>query len=104
MIRRPPRSTLFPYTTLFRSRAEDRLPELLLSADHPGRLLPGPNEGRAGCRLLLPGDAAVRVRTARGVFDVARQSGGRPADRAVSSSLNLGVLPRPGRRGRRRVA
>src|SRR3712207_9454057 len=25
MIRRPPRSTLFPYTTLFRSRAEVRL-------------------------------------------------------------------------------
>src|SRR2546430_10331572 len=25
MIRRPPRSTLFPYTTLFRSRALDRL-------------------------------------------------------------------------------
>src|SRR2546422_4403748 len=24
MIRRPPRSTLFPYTTLFRSRAESR--------------------------------------------------------------------------------
>src|SRR3712207_7484473 len=24
MIRRPPRSTLFPYTTLFRSRVEDR--------------------------------------------------------------------------------
>src|SRR2546429_2381267 len=24
MIRRPPRSTLFPYTTLFRSREEDR--------------------------------------------------------------------------------
>src|SRR3712207_6956349 len=24
MIRRPPRSTLFPYTTLFRSRAADR--------------------------------------------------------------------------------
>src|SRR2546426_11070570 len=24
MIRRPPRSTLFPYTTLFRSKAEDR--------------------------------------------------------------------------------
>src|SRR2546427_6665223 len=24
MIRRPPRSTLFPYTTLFRSRARDR--------------------------------------------------------------------------------
>src|SRR3989454_3211301 len=25
MIRRPPRSTLFPYTTLFRSRAHDRV-------------------------------------------------------------------------------
>src|SRR3712207_8101433 len=28
MIRRPPRSTLFPYTTLFRSRAPDRGPRL----------------------------------------------------------------------------
>src|SRR2546430_12187049 len=26
MIRRPPRSTLFPYTTLFRSRAKDHRP------------------------------------------------------------------------------
>src|SRR2546426_3100811 len=26
MIRRPPRSTLFPYTTLFRSRAEGQAP------------------------------------------------------------------------------
>src|SRR5256885_13143093 len=52
MIRRPPRSTLFPYTTLFRSpprrvparhqlagRAEVRVSQLLLSPDHPGRLL-----------------------------------------------------------------
>src|SRR5256885_6574109 len=31
MIRRPPRSTLFPYTTLFRSRAVDR--DLPLGAD-----------------------------------------------------------------------
>src|SRR3712207_8608357 len=28
MIRRPPRSTLFPYTTLFRSRASDRRDEI----------------------------------------------------------------------------
>src|SRR2546425_3708316 len=35
MIRRPPRSTLFPYTTLFRSRRQD------------GRTLQGP-EGAAG--------------------------------------------------------
>src|SRR3989454_9156628 len=30
MIRRPPRSTLFPYTTLFRSIASGRLPQSLL--------------------------------------------------------------------------
>src|SRR3712207_8159046 len=42
MIRRPPRSTLFPYTTLFRSEgAEARLPRRvivpdgLVQADHP---------------------------------------------------------------------
>src|SRR2546430_4531750 len=32
MIRRPPRSTLFPYTTLFRSLPED-LPETILEAE-----------------------------------------------------------------------
>src|SRR4051812_49501899 len=35
MIRRPPRSTLFPYTTLFRSRADHGL--LLPAGPHPGR-------------------------------------------------------------------
>src|SRR3712207_9324527 len=36
MIRRPPRSTLFPYTTLFRScQVRDHLPERgVLAADH----------------------------------------------------------------------
>src|SRR2546426_9181381 len=32
MIRRPPRSTLFPYTTLFRSRHPDRSPGFLTGA------------------------------------------------------------------------
>src|SRR3712207_8856802 len=32
MIRRPPRSTLFPYTTLFRSREEERR----FTFEHPG--------------------------------------------------------------------
>src|SRR5436190_4332788 len=32
MIRRPPRSTLFPYTTLFRSDADDRLTPGALNA------------------------------------------------------------------------
>src|SRR2546426_7982091 len=37
MIRRPPRSTLFPYTTLFRSRADERLLSALES-DRAGQL------------------------------------------------------------------
>src|SRR2546430_16889991 len=61
MIRRPPRSTLFPYTTLFRSHAqlrrllgqEDRLPdpadppdaEHARGADHRGHPAPQQAEG-----------------------------------------------------------
>src|SRR2546422_4612740 len=43
MIRRPPRSTLFPYTTLFRSRGA-RLPPLV---QDPLHLLGGPRRRRA---------------------------------------------------------
>src|SRR5258708_38999012 len=40
MIRRPPRSTLFPYTTLFRSRNKDATLQLMRSYLQPhGRLL-----------------------------------------------------------------
>src|SRR2546430_13068394 len=45
MIRRPPRSTLFPYTTLFRSANERHLPTL-----EPGTRLP------AGARSLALAD------------------------------------------------
>src|SRR3712207_7651179 len=51
MIRRPPRSTLFPYTTLFRSRDErpdserDRLGVRLRQARHEQQLVPGEEEG-----------------------------------------------------------
>src|SRR3712207_8111326 len=37
MIRRPPRSTLFPYTTLFRSPATHEGPHTRKSAREPGR-------------------------------------------------------------------
>src|SRR5258708_31097344 len=46
MIRRPPRSTLFPYTTLFRSRHRQ--------ADGPGRF-PGALDVRAGWTQIGPG-------------------------------------------------
>src|SRR3989441_4238664 len=45
MIRRPPRSTLFPYTTLFRSRSRCAARELLR---------------RGGCRLLRRPAAVLR--------------------------------------------
>src|SRR3712207_9226032 len=34
MIRRPPRSTLFPYTTLFRSRLQPGVADCLVQNDH----------------------------------------------------------------------
>src|SRR3712207_7246859 len=37
MIRRPPRSTLFPYTTLFRSVRDERCRPLQSLRDHEGR-------------------------------------------------------------------
>src|SRR5437588_2315872 len=42
MIRRPPRSTLFPYTTLFRS------PRVGLGLDHAELRHPAPHAGRSG--------------------------------------------------------
>src|SRR2546426_6784147 len=41
MIRRPPRSTLFPYTTLFRSRPVERR----VAAAHEQHALPGEDPG-----------------------------------------------------------
>src|SRR2546422_5587541 len=61
MIRRPPRSTLFPYTTLFRSR-----PDVLLRAvaqivpDHVAILRFGVNDGPI--RGILPGIESVTAR------------------------------------------
>src|SRR3712207_8774706 len=58
MIRRPPRSTLFPYTTLFRSRAvvtvegiREKLRVLLVSGE--------PHAGERTWRNLLKSDANV---------------------------------------------
>src|SRR5438270_8926897 len=61
MIRRPPRSTLFPYTTLFRShhpsvregvadRAPEEAPRALRSEEHTSELQ---SQSNLVCRLLL---------------------------------------------------
>src|SRR2546430_12733094 len=62
MIRRPPRSTLFPYTTLFRSLGQQRVGrELELARDLQLKLLPSP--------LVLAArvDVAARCRQADSV-------------------------------------
>src|SRR3712207_6309867 len=69
MRRRPPRSTLFPYTTLFRSERAARVAEVLERyglaghADHPAHLLSG------GQKQLLAIAGVLVMRPARIVFD-----------------------------------
>src|SRR2546430_8167959 len=45
MIRRPPRSTLFPYTTLFRSRQSQRVAGDGQRRVHPRQVAARPNKG-----------------------------------------------------------
>src|SRR5258708_31551598 len=61
MIRRPPRSTLFPYTTLFRSplRAENRIDPVALA-----RLTSHPSPP-----LVRPRDLSVRNETEQALVD-----------------------------------
>src|SRR3712207_6907831 len=77
MIRRPPRSTLFPYTTLFRSRVVSHPSRCLLrQADHPGE--PHPVLGE-----VLEEEA---VDLGQGV---ARGDGDRKSTRLNSSHANI---------------
>src|SRR2546422_8024403 len=52
MIRRPPRSTLFPYTTLFRSRSP-LTPELAADDAHAGAVIVGDLGDRACGNVLI---------------------------------------------------
>src|SRR5438045_8353154 len=53
MIRRPPRSTLFPYTTLFRSPGRSRGPRSpgARATEHPDRFAGTPGRDRKSTRL-----------------------------------------------------
>src|SRR2546429_5352294 len=57
MIRRPPRSTLFPYTTLFRSRRQESCP----GASRPGNGQRDSADGQA----CLPGNRGVAANQLR---------------------------------------
>src|SRR2546422_5938227 len=72
MIRRPPRSTLFPYTTLFRSHRDrrGRCQRCRVSIDvKPARLIPrpagSPIAGRAGALVARGAPWIVMVSTSR---------------------------------------
>src|SRR3712207_7082150 len=52
MIRRPPRSTLFPYTTLFRSIVRDRIPDARLIILPTARHVPM-YESPVACNTVL---------------------------------------------------
>src|SRR3712207_6935211 len=64
MIRRPPRSTLFPYTTLFRSLADGLLPGTGLASDRAGGTrtpAPGARRGRAPFPNILGDRKSTRL-------------------------------------------
>src|SRR2546429_9165819 len=77
MIRRPPRSTLFPYTTLFRSPAG------------PGEA--SPVRDPVGGRRDLAGVRGTRDRTARADL---RQAGGRHQGAAAGEHRTARLRPR----------
>src|SRR2546430_8015406 len=71
MIRRPPRSTLFPYTTLFRSHLEDRSPRGRHDDAVPARIGPPARDGqvvgreRAGVERHRDGPALTDRKSTR---------------------------------------
>src|SRR2546430_12871588 len=68
MIRRPPRSTLFPYTTLFRSLG------LLLVALGPGELVEEPPPGCLDTAEFVAGVQRLRARSEEHTSELQSQS------------------------------
>src|SRR5256885_10452126 len=75
MIRRPPRSTLFPYTTLFRSR-HDRRARVLAEVNHLG----------SGVGLLAMARDSDRIEFADRVVALENAAGILPGDRRAGRS------------------
>src|SRR5256885_12842258 len=88
MIRRPPRSTLFPYPTLFRSRAAPRA-----SRDIPRAPLPRESlRARSPCLPHVqghdtPGKGAIPHAAEAGLLEQLRESVDRKSTRLNSSHL-----------------
>src|SRR2546425_13193865 len=110
MIRRPPRSTLFPYTTLFRSGSE-RDPAIAptggrerTAEEHRGAAGAGPRraEGGAGKKGVGPraeregvrevgGETGRRERRACGLSGMKRGSGRHPRGERNGAALPAGL-------------
>src|SRR5258708_27899666 len=72
MIRRPPRSTLFPYTTLFRSVLPNHLP---LTTDHqPMRTRALHSKDLLGIEHLTSDEISLILDTAEGFKEVSERS------------------------------
>src|SRR2546422_11578226 len=85
MIRRPPRSTLFPYTTLFRSRPR-ALDDVQQARPTDAPLGAGGDNGVAAARLpgaQPPGDGTRRPGRVPAARPGARRGGGEPLRRAL---------------------
>src|SRR2546426_9632096 len=90
MIRRPPRSTLFPYTTLFRSRGD--------AGESRGAEAPAGRFSRAAPRGFCRPERA-RPRDSQGGLPPARRTEGRhPARRASDDDGRPRVVAPPGPR------
>src|SRR3989441_12753306 len=85
MIRRPPRSTLFPYTTLFRSRGTIALPDSL------AQLVTATDAARPTVLASLGSPYLLNQTPAAKCYLIA-WSGVRAAERAVALAL-LGKVP-----------
>src|SRR3712207_7288987 len=87
MIRRPPRSTLFPYTTLFRSAARPALAAAALR--HALRLVGGEDAlGGAGA-LRRRGQEGRHLPSRRGALPARGPAPGRPEDRSEEHTSEL---------------
>src|SRR3712207_8705027 len=82
MIRRPPRSTLFPYTTLFRSRVHHGLPRHHLVTDRPHDLTLVLGPADVAQRLCVPGAGVAERGLAVSLLD-------RKSTRLNSSHANI---------------
>src|SRR2546425_12770703 len=89
MIRRPPRSTLFPYTTLFRSVASVTKPlNVVMSAADP--TITAEQLAEAGVKRISVGGALSRLALA------AFLKGAREMKDRGGVALGRGTVPRPG--------